>query len=83
MCFPRSTAFQSFVPEANPDSVTIEHHDFCDPGGAPSISEQIRSEKAAHRRDEKMFASLRRVKSPEYTENSYNVTSGRQKPNLK
>lgn len=67
---PQIHAFQSFVPEANPDSVTIEHHDFCDSGGAPSISEQIRSEKATHWRDEKMFASLRRVKSPEYTENS-------------
>ena len=30
-----------------------------------------------------MFASLRRVRSPEYTENSYNVTTRRQKPNVK
>ncbi|KAI4537952.1 hypothetical protein MG293_011355 [Ovis ammon polii] len=35
----RSTAFQSFVPGVNPDSVTIEYRDFRDPGGAPSISE--------------------------------------------
>lgn len=30
-----------------------------------------------------MFASLRRVRSPEYMENSYNVTTRRQKPNVK
>ena len=30
-----------------------------------------------------MFASLRRVRSQEYTENSYNVTTRRQKPNVK